>query len=150
MHIDDRVSKAVLLIRLLVAGVFIPEGIKKFLFPGQWGAGRFLRIGIPAPDFAAHLVGVVEIVCGALILIGLFTRLAAIPLVVDMLVALATTKIPLLWRATAVSTNIGWWSLQAESRTDFAMLMSVLFLLAAGAGATSIDNSRSPRPSRSG
>jgi len=128
-----------LIVRLLVGLVFLPEGIKKFLFPEQWGAGRFARIGIPAPEIMAHFVGVVEIVAGALILMGLATRPAAVVLLVDILVAIITTKLPLLWRATAVSTNVGFWSMQAESRTDFAMLMALLFIIVAGAGPLSVD-----------
>ncbi len=126
-------------IRILAGGVFVPEGVKKFLFPDQWGAGRFLRIGIPAPETMAQFVGVIEIACGLLLLVGLLTRLAAIPLLVDMSVAIATTKLPLLWRATAVSSKVGFWPMQAESRTDFAMFMALIFLLAAGAGAWSLD-----------
>jgi putative oxidoreductase len=128
-----------LIVRLLVGLVFLPEGIKKFLFPEQWGAGRFARIGIPAPETMAHFVGVVEIVAGALILVGLAARPAAVLLLVDILVAIITTKLPLLWRATAVSTNVGFWSMQAESRTDFAMLMALLFIIVAGAGPLSVD-----------
>jgi uncharacterized membrane protein YphA (DoxX/SURF4 family) len=126
-------------VRLLVGLVFLPEGIKKFLFPEQWGAGRFTRIGIPSPEIMAHFVGVVEIAAGALILVGLVTRPAAVVLLVDILVAIITTKLPLLWRATAVSTNVGFWSMQAESRTDFAMLMALLFIIVAGAGPLSVD-----------
>jgi putative oxidoreductase len=132
-------QRANLVVRLLVGLVFLPEGIKKFLFPEQWGAGRFARIGIPAPEQMAHFVGVVEIVFGALLIVGLLTRLSSIPLLVDMCVAIATTKIPLLWHATAVSSKVGFWSMQAESRTDFAMLMGLLFLLQAGAGPLSLD-----------
>jgi putative oxidoreductase len=131
--------RAALFVRLLVGGVFLPEGIKKFLFAEQWGAGRFARIGIPAPELMAHFVGVVEIACGSLILVGLLTRLAAIPLLIDIIVAIVTTKLPLLWRATAVSTKIGFWPMQAEARTDYAMLMGLLFLLTAGAGPLSVD-----------
>jgi uncharacterized membrane protein YphA (DoxX/SURF4 family) len=128
-----------LVVRLLVGLVFLPEGLKKFLFPEQWGAGRFARIGIPAPELMAHFVGAVEIVCGVLLLLGLLTRLATIPLLVDILVAIATTKVPLLWRATAVSSKVGFWSMQAESRTDYAMWMGLVFLLLAGAGPLSLD-----------
>ena len=130
---------AAMCIRLLVGGVFFPEGVKKFLFAAQWGAGRFARIGIPAPELTAHFVGVVEVVGGVLILFGLMTRLASAALLVDMCVAIVTTKIPLLWRPTAVSTNVGFWSPQAESRTDYAMLMALLYLLCAGAGSLSLD-----------
>ncbi len=135
-------GKANLVVRLMVGLVFLPEGAKKFLFPEQWGAGRFERIGFPAPEHLAHLVGAVEMTCAALLLLGLFTRLAALPLVGVMVVALATTKVPLLWRATSVSSKVGFWSMQAESRTDFAMLMGLLFLVLAGPGPLSLDHAR--------
>jgi uncharacterized membrane protein YphA (DoxX/SURF4 family) len=125
-------SSPVLLIRLMVGAVFLSEGIQKFLFPDARGVGRFIKIGIPAPEVLAPFVGVVEICCGAFILLGLMTRLAAIPLIVDMVVAVSTTKIPLLLEE-------GLWEMAHESRTDFAMLMGSLFLLIVGAGSWSID-----------
>jgi putative oxidoreductase len=121
-----------LLVRLLVGGVFFLEGIKKFLFVEQWGVGRFARIGIPAPEIMAPFVGAVEIVCGVLILFGLLTRLASVPLLINIGVAIATTKIPLLLRS-------GFWPMEAEARTDYSMLMGLLFLLLAGAGSWSMD-----------
>src|SRR4030095_3417705 len=87
---------AVLLIRLLVGAVFVSEGIQKFLFPAELGVGRFTKIGIPSPEVLAPFVGVVAIVGGLVLLLGLLTRLAALALVVDMLVAITTTKLPLL------------------------------------------------------
>ncbi len=132
-------QRANLVVRLLVGLVFLPEGIKKFLFPEQWGSGRFARIGIPAPQVMAQFVGAVEIACGVLLLVGLVTRLAALPLLADILVAIATTKLPLLWRATAVASKVGFWSMQAESRTDYAMLMGLVFLALAGPGPLSLD-----------
>ncbi len=137
--LDPSGPRSNLVIRLLVGLVFLPEGLKKFLFPEQWGAERFVRIGIPAPAAMAHLVGAAEIVFGLFLLLGIVTRLSAIPLLIDISVAIATTKIPLLWRATAVSAKMGFWSLQAESRTDFAMLLGLVFLLLAGAGPVSFD-----------
>lgn len=131
--------QAIVIIRLLLAGVFIPEGLKKFLFPDQWGAGRFQKIGIPAPEVMGYVVGAFELGCGLLILVGLLTRVAAIPLLVDMTVAIATTKIPLLWQATVVSNKVGFWSMQTEARTDFSQFMALLFLLVAGAGPLSLD-----------
>jgi len=139
-----------LVVRLLVGLVFVPEGVKKFLFPEQWGAGRFARIGIPAPEAMAHVVGALEIVCGLLLLLGLLTRLSAVPLVAVISVAIATTKVPLLWRATAVSAKVGFWSMQAESRTDVAMLLGLVFLLLAGGGALSLDAWLSRRGSAAG
>jgi uncharacterized membrane protein YphA (DoxX/SURF4 family) len=84
---------AVILIRIIVGGVFLSEGIQKFLFPDENGVGRFLKIGIPSPEVTAPFVGIVEIVCGALILLGFLTRLAAVPLIINMLVAILSTKI---------------------------------------------------------
>jgi uncharacterized membrane protein YphA (DoxX/SURF4 family) len=89
-------SAAIILIRLAVGLVFFLEGCKKFLFPGDWGVGRFLRIGIPHPEILAPFVGVVEVACGALLLAGFLTRLVAIPLLIDIAVAILATKLPIL------------------------------------------------------
>jgi uncharacterized membrane protein YphA (DoxX/SURF4 family) len=122
---------AVILIRLAVGGVFLSEGIQKFLFPAL-GVGRFAKIGIPMPEFTAPFVGVFEVGCGALLLLGLLTRLAAVPLIVDMMVAIATTKIPILLKD-------GFWSMAHEARTDYAMILGSVFLLGVGAGQWSLD-----------
>lgn len=129
---------SVFLIRLLVGAVFLSEGIQKFLYPGDLAAGRFVKIGIPWPEITGPFVGVIEIVCGSLILLGLFTRIAAIPLIIDMLVAISTTKIPILLKS-------GFWSMAHESRTDFAMMLGSIFLLIVGAGSWSIDAKLSSR-----
>jgi len=120
------------LIRFLVGLVFFFEGIKKFIFADQWGAGRFARIGIPNPHVLAPFVGFVEVVCGLLVLAGLLTRLASIPLIVVISVAIASTKVPILMKS-------GFWPMEAEARTDYAMLLGLLFLLIVGAGAHSPD-----------
>ncbi len=130
-----RVSKALILIRILVGWVFVSEGVQKFLFPAQLGVGRFQKIGIPSPHLMAPFVGTVEIVCGSLLLIGLFTRLAAIPLLAVILVAIATTKIPML-------AKTGVWSMLHEARADFSMLLGLLFLLITGAGSLALDARR--------
>jgi len=122
-------------VRILVGWVFVSEGIQKFLFPAQLGVGRFQKIGIPSPHLMAPFVGTVEIVCGTLLLIGLFTRLAAIPLLAVILVAIATTKIPML-------AKTGVWSMLHEARADFSMLLGLLFLLITGAGSLSLDARR--------
>ena len=132
---------ATILIRLMVGGVFFLEGIKKFLFAGQWGAGRFARIGIPLPHVMAPFVGLVEIVCGFLLLVGLITRFASVPLIIDICVAIGSTKVPLL-------LSHGFWPMEAEARTDFSMLCGLLFLLAVGAGRWSIDGRLTARASR--
>ena len=136
---------SVILIRLVVGAVFLSEGIQKFLFANDLGVGRFIKIGIPAPQIMAPLVGVIEIVCGTLIILGLLTRLAAIPLIIDMLVAILSTKIPILlghgfWRfSLSKLPSYGFWSMAHEARVDYAMLLGSIFLLIVGAGAWSID-----------
>jgi putative oxidoreductase len=128
----DRASKAVLLIRLLVGWVFLSEGIQKFLFPDSLGIGRFVKIGIPWPQVMAPFVGVVEIVCGSLLLMGLIMRLATVPLLIDIAVALYSTKIVTL-------AKNGLWGTLHEARTDVSMLLGLIFLLLVGAGAWSLD-----------
>ncbi|SRR5579883_2935365 len=130
--LGTRAGASIILVRLLVGTVFLSEGIQKFLFPQTLGVGRFLKIGIPAPAFFAPFVGTVEIVCGTLLIIGLLTRLAAIPLLIDITVALVTTKLPLLIKS-------GFWSTAHEARTDWCMLLGSLYLLLTGAGPLSLD-----------
>lgn len=130
-HTDH--SKTTILIRLIVGAVFLSEGIQKFLFPALRGAGRFEKIGLPSPDFLGNFVGTVEILCGTLILLGLLTRLASIPLIIIMLVAFATTK-------SEVYVEKGFWELLHGSRTDWSMLLGSIFLLIKGGGYWSLDN----------
>lgn len=133
-RLETRQHSAIILIRLMVGAVFLSEGIQKFLYPESLGVGRFTRIGIPLPNISSPFVGVVEIVCGALVLIGLATRLAAIPLIIDMIVAISTTKIPILM-------GTGFWAMAHEARTDFSMLLGSIFLLICGSGRLSVDAS---------
>jgi putative oxidoreductase len=129
---ESRASKAVMLIRVLVGWVFLSEGIQKFLFPDSLGIGRFVKIGIPWPQVMAPFVGVVEIVCGSLLLIGLVTRLATVPLLIDIAVAIYSTKI-------VTFAKNGFWGTLHEARTDVSMLLGLVFLLLVGAGAWSLD-----------
>lgn len=131
---------AVILIRLAIGAVFVSEGIQKFLFPGELAAGRFATIGIPAPGFFGSLAAVAETVCGVLLLAGLLTRVAAVPLLVDMVLALVLTKVPILWGGSADKPKLhGFWDMAHEARTDWAMLLGLLFLLAVGPGRWSLD-----------
>ena len=125
--------KAIIYIRLAVGLIFLTQGILKYIDP-HLGVLRFTRIGFPAPGFTAHFVGAFEIVCGSLVALGLFTRPAAVPLLVIILTAIATTKIPELFRQ-----GQGGWFMVSDARTDFAMTMCLLFLLVAGAGPWSLD-----------
>jgi putative oxidoreductase len=145
-----------ILVRLVVGlVVFFPEGIQKLVFPDILGAGRFGHIGIPYPEFMGPFVGAVETICGALIILGLLTRLAAIPLIIIMIVAIVSTKIPILlghdfWIFHAPKLpRYGFWSMMHEARDDFGMLLGSLYLLIEGGGAWSLDALLSPGRSRS-
>ena len=129
---DARGAPELVLVRLLVGAVFLSEGVQKFLFAEALGAGRFAKIGIPFPSIMGPFVGVVEIVCGTLLLVGFATRLAAVPLIIDMLVAIGSTKLPIFHKS-------GFWAMVHEARTDWAMILGALFLFFVGAGPISID-----------
>jgi putative oxidoreductase len=129
---ENRASRAVLLIRVRVGWVFLSEGIQKFLFPDSLGVGRFVKIGIPWPQVMAPFVGVVEIACGSLLLIGLITRLATVLLLIDIAVAIYSTKIVTL-------AKNGFWGTLHDARTDESMSLGLIFLLLVGAGARSLD-----------
>ncbi len=133
-----RAAKAILLIRVLVGWVFLSEGIQKFLFPETLGVGRFVKIGIPWPHVMAPFVGTVEILCGTLILVGLLTRVAVIPVLGVISVALYSTKI-------VTFAKLGFWGTLHEARTDVSMLLALVFLLLVGGGSWSLDAAwRSP------
>jgi putative oxidoreductase len=151
---ENQAANWTILIRLLVGlAVFIPEGIQKLLFPEILGAGRFANIGIPWPELMGSVVGVVEIVCGILIVIGLATRLAAMPLFIIMVVAIIATKIPILlgqdfWLFHAPHlARYGFWSMAHEARNDFCMLLGALYLMINGAGRWSFDDLLAKRKS---
>jgi putative oxidoreductase len=143
---------AAILVRIAVGAVFLSEGIQKFLYPAAVGAGRFARIGIPAPEVMGPFVGGVEIICGTLVLLGLLTRVAAVPLIIVMLVAIVSTKVPILigadlgpFRVRKLDTY-GFWSMAHESRNDVMALLGSLFLLIVGAGRLSLDAMIARRP----
>jgi putative oxidoreductase len=124
---------SIILIRIPVGLIFFTQGILKYTDP-KMGIVRFARIGFPHPYFTAHFVGTFEIVCGLLVLIGLVTRLASIPLLIVISTAIATTKIPELFRPAQ-----GFWFMVSDARTDFAMFCSLIFLIVMGAGKLSAD-----------
>ena len=125
-------DKYIVLIRLLVGLVFLSEGIQKFLFPALVGTGRFAIIGFANPEFWSYFTACFEVVCGLLLMIGMYVRLTSIPLLIIMIVAFISTKIPIL-------VDKGFWQFAHEYRTDFAMTVSLIFLLIKGAGAYSVD-----------
>jgi uncharacterized membrane protein YphA (DoxX/SURF4 family) len=132
---------SIVLIRLAAGLIFLTQGILKFIDPNL-GVVRFARIGFPHPYFTAHFVGTFEIVCGFLVLLGLWTRAAAVPLLMVISTAIATTKVPELFRASQ-----GFWYMVSDARTDFAMFCSLVFLILMGGGAWSLDARHTPETS---
>lgn len=148
-NIDSRTAPAAtILIRVMVGGIFMSEGLQKFLYIDDLGAGRFAKIGLPAPDLLAPFVGSVEILCGMLVLLGLLTRLAVFPLLGVIVVAFITTKIPILLGHEFLGFSLkplpryGVLSMLHEARTDLCFMLGIIFLRTVGPGPLSLDASR--------
>ena len=145
-----------LFIRLMLAGVFISEGYLKLVDPAWLGAGRFAQIGIPWPNFTGPLVGWTELLCGVLIAVGWFSRVAALPLIFVMMIAIISTKIPILvghdWWIFSVRKleRYGFFSMTHEGRLDYAMLLGAMFILFEGSGRWSLDQMLSDKNATTG
>jgi uncharacterized membrane protein YphA (DoxX/SURF4 family) len=143
--LSARGPNAAILIRVMVGAVFLSEGLQKFLFPAELGVGRFAKIGFAAPDLLAPFVGCFEIGCGALVVLGLMTRFAALPLIAIMVTAIASTKLPVLLGSDvgpfklAPLPRMGFWAMAHEARADWSMLLGSSFLLVTGGGRWSLD-----------
>lgn len=134
---------ATLFLRLMAGGVFFWEGVLKFVYPNQ-GVGRFTKLGFPMPETIANFVATTEIVGGLLILLGLFTRFVALYFISEMIVAILTTKISLYLGTSPLPLppappKIGFWAVLHEIRSDYAQLVTCLFLLIEGPGKKSLD-----------
>lgn len=143
--------RATLIIRLMAGSVFFWEGVMKFIYANQ-GVGRFTKLGFPLPHFTATADGWFEIIGGLLLLGGWLTRLIAIPFIIEMVVAMASTKIPLYLGTSPlplppVPPQIGFWAVLHEIRSEFAQLACCAFLLLSGPGRWSIDALRAHRRS---
>jgi putative oxidoreductase len=135
--------RSALIMRLMVGGVFLSEGILKFVYTNQ-GVGRFTKLGIPFPDLTATFVGGLEIVGGILLMAGLFTRVIAIPFIIEMMVAILTTKISLYLGTSPLPLppalpKVGFWAVMHETRSDYAQILTSIFLLIVGPGSWSLD-----------
>jgi putative oxidoreductase len=133
IFLTNGMDNGTIMIRFIVGLIFMSEGIQKYLFPGTLGTGRFLQIGFSHPAFWAYFTGSFEIICGLLVLLGMFTRVATIPLFLIMITAFATTKWPIL-------IDKGLWAMAHEYRTDFAMTILLVYLVIYGGGNWSIDS----------
>jgi uncharacterized membrane protein YphA (DoxX/SURF4 family) len=135
--------RVTLIMRLMVGAVFLSEGILKFVYTNQ-GVGRFTKLGIPLPDVTATFVGSLEIVGGILLMAGLFTRAIAIPFIIEMVVAILTTKIALYLGTSPLplppaAPKVGFWAVMHETRSDYAQILTSIFLLVVGPGPWSLD-----------
>ena len=135
--------RATVLVRAMAGGVFLSEGILKFVYPNQ-GVGRFTKLGLPVPAFTATSVATLEIVGGLLLIFGLFTRCIAIPFIVEMVVAILATKVSLYLGTSPLPLppsppTVGFWAVMHETRSDYAQILSSAFLLVVGPGAFSLD-----------
>src|SRR5262245_6670579 len=134
---------ATILIRLMAGSVFLWEGILKFVYANQ-GVGRFTKLGFPMPHFTAAADGWLEIIGGLLILTGFLTRLIAVPFIIEMIVAMASTKIPLYLGTSPlplppVPPQVGFWAVLHDIRSEFAKISCCAFLMLTGPGPWSID-----------
>ncbi len=134
---------AIILLRIMAGGIFLSEGILKFVYPIQ-GVGRFTKIGIPAPQLMATLIGGLEIIGGILLIVGLFTSLISIPFIIEMIVAFLSTKIALYLGTSplplpSVAPTVGMWAVLHEARSEYGQIMTVIFLLIVGPGRWSLD-----------
>jgi len=134
---------ATLAIRLMAGGVFFWEGLLKFTYANQ-GVGRFTKLGLPVPDVLAPAIALLEVVGGVLVMSGLFTRFIAVPFIIEMVVAILATKISLYLGTSPLPQppsppKVGVWAVLHEIRSDYAQLMSCVFLLLAGPGSLSLD-----------
>ena len=137
-------QSSILILRLMAGGVFFWEGILKFVFPNQ-GVGRFTKLGFPMPDITADFVATLEIVGGLCLILGLLTRLTALIFIVEMTVAILSTKISLYFGTSPLPMPVappktGFGAVLHEIRSDYAQLLVSLFLVIEGAGRNSLDH----------
>ena len=135
--------KSTLAIRLMAGGVFLSEGLLKFAFANQ-GIGRFTKLGMPLPGVLAPAIALLEIGGGALLVSGLGTRLLSVPFIIEMVVAILSTKVSLFFGTSPLPKPpappfTGWWAVLHESRSDYAQLLCCVFLLVSGPGPWSLD-----------
>jgi len=127
----------------MAGGVFFWEGLLKFVYVNQ-GVGRFTKLGIPFPHFTAAIIGYLEIFGGLLWLTGLMSRLIAISFIAEMIVAVLSTKFSLYLGTSPLPLppalpQLGFWAVLHEIRSDYAQILTVIFLLINGPRKWSLD-----------
>ena len=121
------------LARITVGWLFLQTGWGKLNHLSDI-VSYFKELGIPMPEFQAPLAASAEFVCGALILAGLFTRLACVPLIVTMIVAIVTAR-----KADyeGIASLFGF--------VEYLYIVLFVWLGVAGAGPLSLDRLLAPR-----
>jgi uncharacterized membrane protein YphA (DoxX/SURF4 family) len=122
----------IIFIRLIVGLIFMSEGLQKYLFLQVLGPGFFQEIGFRHAFFWAYFAGACEMLFGMMVLWGLLTRLASIPLLIIMITAFITTKIPIL-------ETKGLWTFLHEYNTEFSLTVLLILLIIYGGGKWSAD-----------
>jgi len=144
-------QKSSFLLRLMAGSVFFWEGIMKFVFVNQ-GVGRFTKLGMPFPELTANFVGSLEIVGGLMVVFGIGTRLIAIPFIIEMIVAMLSTKISMYLGTFPLPLpssppQVGIWAVLHEIRSEYAQIIIMIFLLLNGPGPISVDKHLADRES---
>lgn len=134
---------AIILIRIFAGLTFLGEGILKFIFPSM-GVMRFTLLGFPLPELTAYAIGVLEIVGGIALLLGLFNNLFALLFAGEMVVAFLSTKITMYLGTSplplpSVPPQSGFWAVVHESRDDYTLFLSMIFLMILGPGKLALD-----------
>ena len=142
-HPPTEGPRSILFLRVMAGGVFFWEGILKFVYTNQ-GIGRFTKLGMPFPHFTADFVALLEIGGGLLLLAGSLTRWISVPFIVEMIVAMLSTKISLYLGTSPLPLppappRIGFWAVLHEVRSEYAQALVVAFLLINGPGRWSLD-----------
>jgi len=136
-------QSSILILRLMAGGVFFWEGILKFVYTNQ-GIGRFTKLGFPFPETTAHFIASGEIIGGLLLIFGLGTRITSFYFIIQMIIAVLSTKIDLYLGTSPLPLppalpKVGIWAVLHEIRSDYAQILVCLFLLLEGAGRMSLD-----------
>ncbi|TGK05621.1 DoxX family protein [Leptospira langatensis] len=148
-RIEDTENRYSIFIRVLAGGVFLWEGMIKFLYANQ-GIGRFTKLGFSQPDLVANLIGGLEILGGLMLIAGILTRPLSFIFMIQMLVAMYMTKVPLFFGTSPLPPPqappiVGIWAVLHEIRSEYSQLLSCLFLFFAGPGKFSVDSIRKNR-----
>ena len=140
---EENAPKSNLLIRIMAGWIFFWEGVIKFVFQNQ-GVGRFTKIGFPVPEFTSTFVALLEIIGGLLLIFGFYTRLITIPFIIEMLVAMLSTKIAIFMGSSPLAPPpgpplTGFYAVLHEFRSELSQLICCLYLMLNGPGPLSLD-----------